>query len=100
MTSNHKTLDDCAGVAGMFWAYDGAFKIGLPPRVYNDALDAIVAQWQADNGPLTPYKMLRVHTIANVAMADSAIAAWREKFKHNFWVRCATMLPLVAWRSS
>lgn len=50
---------------------------GTPPRLYNDALDGIIASF---NG-LSSERLVRLYAVANIAMADAAIAAWREKVR-------------------
>jgi membrane-associated phospholipid phosphatase len=74
-------------ISGGFWAYDGAFLIGTPPRFYNQIL-RIVASRQGnsieDNA--------KFFALVNVAMADAGILAWEQKFCHDFW------RPVVAVR--
>ncbi len=65
---------------GLFWAYDGARNIGVPPRLYNQVVRAISKKKcvsEADNAKL--------FAIINVAMADAGIQAWAEKYKYNIW---------------
>jgi hypothetical protein len=65
---------------GLFWAYDGARNIGLPPRLYNQVVRAIVeplGRTEAENA--------RLFAMVNVAMADAGIQAWSEKYRHNLW---------------
>ena len=82
---------------GIFWAYDGAYRIGLPNRLYNDNLDAIVVAAETRTGaPLAPSRRLRLYTAANVAMADAAIAAWRDKYFFTFW-RPTVGTPIDFW---
>lgn len=50
-------------------------------------------QLQAKVGDIAPFTLLNTLTVANVAMADAAIAAWREKYAKNFW--CASLLLLL-----
>jgi hypothetical protein len=67
-------------VVGIFWAYDGSNKIGVPPRIYNQIVRAI-------NGfSMQPHELqLKVLTAINVAMADAGIAAWHWKYQYDFW---------------
>lgn len=66
---------------GLFWAYDGARNIGLPPRLYNQVIRAIVEA----KGGVTEVQNAKLFAMVNVAMADSGIQAWHEKYKHNLW---------------
>jgi membrane-associated phospholipid phosphatase len=65
---------------GVFWAYDGAFGLGTPPRLYNQIVKAIAI---ARNN--TPAENARLFALINVAMADAGILAWTEKYKYNLW---------------
>jgi hypothetical protein len=67
-------------VIGLFWAYDGANKIGVPPRLYNQVVRAIVGFKD-----LPHEKQIRILTAANVAMADASIAAWLWKYRYDVW---------------
>jgi hypothetical protein len=65
---------------GLFWAYDGARNIGVPPRLYNQVVRAIAKKKgtsEAENAKL--------FAMVNVAMADAGIQAWYEKYKYNIW---------------
>ena len=66
---------------GLFWAYDGARCIGVPPRLYNQAVRAIV---QA-KGNISEAQNAKLFAMVNAAMADAGIQAWYEKYKHNLW---------------
>lgn len=75
---------------GIFWAYDSVFKIGTPIRLYNQVMDAaIVSVGMSKRGAAakvaTGYGLARLYAMANVAMADAAIAGWKEKYEKNFW---------------
>ena len=74
-----RTIDETN--IGLFWAYDGARNIGLPPRLYNQAVRAIIEK----KGGVTELQNAKIFAMANVAMADAGIQAWHEKYKHNFW---------------
>lgn len=65
---------------GLFWAYDGPRNIGVPPRLYNQVVRAI-AQKQASNEATNA----KLFAMVNVAMADSGIQAWYEKYTYNIW---------------
>ena len=67
-------------VIGIFWGYDGANKIGVPPRLYNQVVRAI------EGFAIQPHELqLKVLTAINVAMADAGIAAWYWKYRYDFW---------------
>jgi Vanadium chloroperoxidase N-terminal domain/PAP2 superfamily len=73
-------------LVGVFWAYDGANKIGTPPRLYNQIV-RIVAM---NNHDLRGFandteRNVRLFALVNVAMADAGILAWQQKYKHNLW---------------
>jgi membrane-associated phospholipid phosphatase len=67
-------------VIGIFWGYDGANKIGVPPRIYNQVIRAI------DGFSMQPHELqIKVLTAINVAMADAGIAAWYWKYRYDVW---------------
>jgi PAP2 superfamily len=66
---------------GTFWAYDGAAKIGTPPRFYNQILRKIVEV----KGVSDVVQQAELFARANVAMADAAIEAWRWKYEYDLW---------------
>ncbi len=65
---------------GLFWAYDGANQIGVPPRLYNQIVRTI-----AENQGNTPRDNARLFALVNIAMADAGIAAWNDKYIYDFW---------------
>ena len=67
-------------VIGIFWGYDGANKIGVPPRLYNQVVRAIT-EFQTANHD----QQIKVLTAINVAMADAGIAAWYWKYRYDLW---------------
>ena len=74
---------------GLFWAYDGARNIGLPPRLYNQVIRAIAMTFGS-----TEAQNAKLFAMVNAGMADAGIQAWYEKYKHNFW------RPVVGIRES
>lgn len=74
---------------GNFWAYDGTPSLCAPPRLYNQIAQQIAAQ--QGTGSL---ELLRLLAVANVAMADTAVAAWESKYHHDCW------RPVVAIREA
>lgn len=77
-TGSTRTPDET--VQGVFWAYDGAREIGVPPRLYNQAVRAISVQHKA-----TEEQNARLFAMVNMAMADAGIQAWHEKYLYNIW---------------
>jgi hypothetical protein len=67
-------------IIGNFWSYDGSPKLGTPPVQYNEIAEAIAHQ-QGN----TLMQNARLFALANLAMADAAIAAWFTKYSYNFW---------------
>ena len=65
---------------GIFWAYDGTPSLCAPPRLYNQLVQQIAEQ-QGTTGA----DLLRLLALANVAMADTAIAAWDSKYHYDYW---------------
>jgi hypothetical protein len=72
--------DPAKAVVGIFWGYDGANKIGVPPRLYNQVIRAIPEFKVA-----APELQIKILTAINVAMADAGIAAWYWKYQYDFW---------------
>ena len=67
-------------IIGNFWSYDGSPDIGTPPVEYNQIVE-IIARQEGN----TPIQNARLFALANLAMADAAIAAWDTKYTYNFW---------------
>ncbi len=65
---------------GTFWAYDGTPSLCAPPRLYNQIALQVAAQMGTGGVDL-----LHLLAVLNVAMADTAIAAWESKYFHDFW---------------
>jgi hypothetical protein len=65
---------------GLFWAYDGAQKIGVPPRLYNQIVRVIAVQ----KGN-TLEQNARLFALVNMAMADAGIQCWKSKYYYNVW---------------
>lgn len=65
---------------GLFWAYDGARNIGVPPRLYNDVVRSIAAKKGTNEA-----QNARLFAIVNVAMADAGIQTWHEKYRFDLW---------------
>lgn len=65
---------------GIFWAYDGALNIGVPPRLYNQAVRAMCQAATASESTNA-----KLFAAVNAGMADAGILAWFEKYKYNIW---------------
>jgi hypothetical protein len=65
---------------GIFWGYDGANKIGVPPRLYNQVVRSL-----DEFNALDHDNQIKVLTAINVAMADAGIAAWYWKYRYDVW---------------
>lgn len=82
---------------GIFWGYDGAPEIGVPPRLFLQTVLAI-----KDVQDLSLPDSVRALTGVTVAMADAGIAAWFWKFFYDLWrptigVRNDTISPDPEW---
>lgn len=65
---------------GIYWGYDGADRLGTPPRLYNQILRQIAAD-RAN----TPAQNARLFGLANAAMADAGIQCWYAKYLYDLW---------------
>lgn len=65
---------------GVFWGYDGANRLGTPPRLYNQIVVAA-----KEFVELPAKDQLNVLAAINAAMADAGIAAWHWKFTYDVW---------------
>lgn len=74
---------------GLYWAYDGAFGIGVPPRLYNQIVRVITIQNNTSEAVNA-----KLFAMVNIAMADAGIQTWYEKYKYNLW------RPVVGIRES
>ncbi|MDP9420009.1 MAG: chloroperoxidase [Actinomycetota bacterium] len=73
-----RTVDET--IIGVYWAYDGAFNIGTPPRLYNQ----IVRQVAMAQGN-TVAENARLFALVNAAMGDAAILFWEQKYAYELW---------------
>lgn len=76
--ADRRTSDE--EIIGIYWAYDGAHGLGTPPRLYNQIV-RVVAEEKGN----TPAQNARLFALVNIAMADAAIRAWSEKYRHDLW---------------
>ena len=81
LNTTTRTPDETA--IGLYWAYDGAMKIGTPPRLYNQIVRKIAEL--KNTGPTATAENARLFALINCAMGDSGIHAWHYKYCHDFW---------------
>ncbi|MDP9190493.1 MAG: phosphatase PAP2 family protein [Acidobacteriota bacterium] len=72
---------------GIYWGYDGANRLGTPPRLFNQiirqvAMNTINPSTGAINGEA---ENARLFAFVNAAMGDAGILAWEQKYCHDFW---------------
>lgn len=65
---------------GIWWGYDGANKLGTPPRLYNQIIRTLA---EAKGNTLAQNAQL--FAMVNAAMADAGILAWEQKYHHDLW---------------
>lgn len=82
-----RTVDETC--IGIFWGYDGARKLGTPPRLYNQIVREVVTKKpnpaNANNAVNTPAQNARLFALVNAAMGDAGILAWEQKYVHDLW---------------
>lgn len=66
---------------GNYWGYDGAPKLGTPPRMYG----GIARQVALARGLKEPLELARYLALVHVAMADAGVAVWDSKYFYNYW---------------
>lgn len=83
--NNRRTPDET--IIGIYWAYDGANRLGTPPRLYNQII-RLVAMTRSPGSSTTPNtegENARLFAFVNAAMADAGILAWEQKYCHDLW---------------
>lgn len=71
---------------GVYWGYDGANNLGVPPRLYNQIVRKIVTdRMKPPAPPMTQAQIAELFAIVNVAMAEAGIDAWHHKYHYNLW---------------
>jgi len=73
---------------GMFWGYDGAPRLGTPPRMYNQ-IARVIAQDRRN----TVEQNARLFALVNLAQADAGVQSWFTKYEYEFW------RPVIALRN-
>ena len=74
-------------LVGIFWGYDGANRLGTPPRNYNQIIRQVAMNVvnprlgrihnEGDNA--------RLFAFVNAAMGDAGILAWEQKYCWDLW---------------
>ncbi len=67
-------------LTGIYWGYDGANRLGTPPRQYNQIIRQVAVQRGNNEG-----QNARLFAFVNAAMGDAGILAWEQKYCHDFW---------------
>ncbi len=67
-------------LTGIYWGYDGANRLGTPPRLFNQIVREVAIQ--QDN---TEEQNARLFAYVNAALGDAGILAWEQKYCHDFW---------------
>jgi membrane-associated phospholipid phosphatase len=67
-------------VIGIFWGYDNTPWVGTPPRLFNQLAQRIAPARTRD-----PVELARLFALVNTAIADAAIAAWKDKYAWDYW---------------
>ncbi|HYG79165.1 MAG TPA: vanadium-dependent haloperoxidase, partial [Pyrinomonadaceae bacterium] len=67
-------------LVGIYWGYDGANRLGTPPRLYNQIIRQVAVQRGNNEG-----QNARLFAFVNAAMGDAGILAWEQKYCHDFW---------------
>jgi len=72
---------------GIFWGYDGANRLGTPPRFFNQIIRQVVMNIKnpATSALNDEGQNARLFAFANAAMGDAGILAWEQKYCHDFW---------------
>jgi hypothetical protein len=78
LTGSTRTPEETT--VGLYWAYDGAQKLGTPPRLYNQIVRTIAMQ---KNNMLV--ENVRLFALVNMAMADAGIQCWLSKYHYEVW---------------
>lgn len=78
LTRRSRTAEQ--SVIGVYWGYDGAQGIGVPPRLYNQIARKIAASQM-----LNVARTAELFAEINVAMADAGIDAWHWKYLYDLW---------------
>jgi membrane-associated phospholipid phosphatase len=73
-------------LVGIFWGYDGAVRLGTPPRLYNDIIRKVAMNVNNPAGTINSEgDNARLFAFVNAAMGDAGILAWEQKYCHDLW---------------
>ena len=78
ITSTSRTVEQTE--IGLYWGYDGAPHLGVPPRLYNQIVRVIARQEHN-----TELENARLFALINIAQADAGIACWGVKYHDVLW---------------
>lgn len=67
---------------GVYWGYDGANNLGVPPRLYNQIVRAFVREKLPT---MSRERCADLFAIVNCSMADAGIDAWHWKYHYDLW---------------
>jgi vanadium chloroperoxidase len=82
--ANRRTPDET--IIGIYWAYDGANRLGTPPRLYNQIIRLVAMNKVNTAGHINNEgDNARLFAFVNAAMADAGILAWEQKCCHDLW---------------
>jgi hypothetical protein len=72
--SPHRTPEQTR--IGIFWGYDGGFRIGVPPRLYNSIADDVLIDLltKGDRNIATGFQLVKLYAMINVALGDAGVA--------------------------
>jgi hypothetical protein len=61
---------------GIFWGYDGGFRIGVPPRLYNSIADDVLIDYLVKGDPniATGFQLVKLYAMVNVVLGDAGIS--------------------------
>lgn len=82
LTGHTRSAEDTT--TGIFWAYDGADRLGTPPRLYCQVAFAVLKDL-APAPAIGTDDYLRLFALMGAAMADSGIQAWYWKYHYDLW---------------
>ena len=78
---------------GKFWSYDGTPSLCAPVRLYNEIADKVLKTYATDIAPKMSnpkdvegsVDVARYYAVANLAMVDAGIEAWKAKYNYQYW---------------
>jgi vanadium chloroperoxidase len=83
-TNRRRSPEDT--LLGIYWGYDGANRLGTPPRLYNQIVRLVAMNVINTNGRINNESdNARLFAFVNAALGDAGILAWEQKYCHDFW---------------